>query len=72
MLELADLVNELTGNAAGIVHEPLPADDPKQRQPDITLATEALGWRPQIDLRTGLERTIPHFADVLDLPGRPG
>ncbi len=62
MLELADLVNELTGNDRGIVFEPLPSDDPKQRKPDITLATEALGWTPEIDLRTGLERTIPHFA----------
>jgi dTDP-glucose 4,6-dehydratase len=65
MLELADLVNELTGNTAGIVYEPLPADDPKQRKPDITLASEALGWSPEIDLRAGLQRTIPHFADVL-------
>jgi nucleoside-diphosphate-sugar epimerase len=66
MLELADLVNDLTQNDAGIVYESLPADDPKQRKPDITLATESLGWAPVIDLRTGLERTIPHFAAVLD------
>ena len=65
MLELADLVIELTGSSAGIVFEPLPADDPKQRRPDITLATTKLGWTPQIDLRTGLEHTIPHFAGVL-------
>ncbi len=67
MLELAELVNELTGNAAGIIYEPLPSDDPKQRQPDITQAREKLGWEPTIDLRTGLERTIPHFAEVLGL-----
>ncbi|MFT6290041.1 MAG: dTDP-glucose 4,6-dehydratase [Ilumatobacter sp.] len=67
MLELADLVTELTGNAAGIVYEPLPSDDPKQRQPDITLATSKLGWQPTFDLRTGLELTIPHFARVLGL-----
>ena len=65
MLELADLVNELTQNDAGLVYEPLPSDDPKQRKPDITLATAALGWTPAVDLRTGLERTIPHFAAVL-------
>lgn len=65
MLELADLVNELTGNDAGIVFEPLPSDDPKQRKPDITLAEELLGWTPVIDLRTGLERTIPFFAAAL-------
>lgn len=67
MLELADLVTELTGNAAGIVHEPLPSDDPKQRRPDIAQAISKLGWEPTIDLRTGLERTIPHFADALGL-----
>jgi dTDP-glucose 4,6-dehydratase len=67
MLELAEVVNELTGNTAGIVYEPLPVDDPKQRKPDITLASEALGWTPEIDLRAGLQRTIPHFADVLGL-----
>ncbi|MFK7918206.1 MAG: UDP-glucuronic acid decarboxylase family protein [Ilumatobacter sp.] len=67
MLELADLVNELTGNEAGLVFEPLPSDDPKQRKPDITQATERLGWTPHIDLRSGLERTIPHFADVLGI-----
>lgn len=67
MLELADLVNELTGNPSGLVYEPLPSDDPKQRQPDITQATEKLGWTPAIDLRSGLERTIPHFADELGI-----
>lgn len=67
MLELAELVTELTGSEAGIVHEALPSDDPKQRKPDITRAREQLGWEPSIDLRTGLQRTIPHFADVLGL-----
>ncbi|WP_420453401.1 UDP-glucuronic acid decarboxylase family protein [Ilumatobacter sp.] len=65
MLELAEIVTELTGSDAGIVFEPLPADDPKQRRPDITIATEQLGWAPEVDLRTGLERTIPYFAGVL-------
>jgi nucleoside-diphosphate-sugar epimerase len=67
MLELADLVNELTRNQAGIVFELLPSDDPKQRKPDITLAIESLGWSPKVELRSGLERTIPHFAGVLGL-----
>ncbi|NKB41662.1 MAG: NAD-dependent epimerase/dehydratase family protein [Ilumatobacter sp.] len=67
MLGLANLVNELTGNEAGVTFEPLPSDDPKQRKPDIRLAVEALGWSPKIDLRAGLGRTIPHFAAVLDL-----
>jgi dTDP-glucose 4,6-dehydratase len=65
MLELADLVNELTGNEAGIVHLPLPRDDPRQRRPDISLAIDRLGWSPEIDLRTGIMRTISSFADVL-------
>nr|MCH9836174.1 NAD-dependent epimerase/dehydratase family protein [bacterium] len=67
MLGLANLVNELTGNEAGVTFKPLPSDDPKQRKPDIRLAVEALGWSPKIDLRAGLGRTIPHFAAVLDL-----
>ena len=67
MLGLANLVNELTGNEAGVTFEPLPSDDPKQRKPDIRLAVEALGWSPKIDLRAGLGRTSPHFAAVLDL-----
>ncbi len=66
MLELADLVTELTGSTAGIVHEPLPSDDPKQRKPDITKARERLGWEPTVGLRAGLERTIAHFAARLD------
>jgi nucleoside-diphosphate-sugar epimerase len=65
MLELADLVNEMTNNDAGIVFEPLPSDDPKQRQPDITLATSLLGWQPEIALRDGLAKTIPFFAEAL-------
>ena len=55
--ELADLVLELTGSASELVFEPLPADDPKQRRPDITLAGQVLGWRPEIELREGLART---------------
>ncbi len=62
MLELADLVIELTGSSSTIVHHDLPVDDPKQRRPDITLARELLGWQPSIQLREGLAQTIPHFA----------
>src|ERR671923_245554 len=50
--------SEVTGSRSEIVHEALPTDDPKVRQPDISLARELLGWEPQIDLREGLRRTV--------------
>jgi UDP-glucuronate decarboxylase len=62
MVELAELVLEITGSSSEIVHEPLPVDDPTQRKPDITKARELLGWEPRVDLREGLTRTIEHFA----------
>jgi dTDP-glucose 4,6-dehydratase len=65
MLELADIIIELTGSTAGTIRRPLPSDDPSQRRPDITLARERLGWEPSVDLRRGLELTIPYFADAL-------
>src|SRR5437660_2072396 len=58
LLELAEVVRELTGSSAEIVYEALPVDDPKQRKPDITLARELLGWSPEVSLREGLQRTI--------------
>lgn len=63
MLELAELVLELTGSSSELVHLPLPQDDPTRRRPDITQATEVLGWEPRAQLRAGLERTIDYFAD---------
>jgi dTDP-glucose 4,6-dehydratase len=63
--ELAELVLELTGNTAGVDYRPLPEDDPKVRQPDISLARQTLGWEPQVDLREGLRRTIEYFSAVL-------
>ena len=65
MLELAELVLEVTGSTSEIVHEPLPVDDPTQRKPDITLARELLGWEPKVELREGLTRTIEHFARLV-------
>jgi len=62
--ELAEQVIELTGTSSRIVQRPLPADDPKQRQPDITLAKAKLGWEPTVALREGLERTIAYFKGV--------
>ncbi|NNE11614.1 MAG: SDR family oxidoreductase [Ilumatobacter sp.] len=61
MLELADLVLELTGSDSEIVHRPLPSDDPKLRRPDISLARDLFGWEPTIQLREGLTRTIEWF-----------
>src|SRR5438105_9911953 len=58
LLELAEVVRELTGSSSEIVYEALPVDDPKQRKPDITLARELLGWSPEVSLREGLQRTI--------------
>ena len=64
--ELAEQVIELTGSRSRLVHEPLPSDDPKQRQPDISLARAKLGWEPTVALREGLTRTIAYFETVLE------
>jgi UDP-glucuronate decarboxylase len=63
--ELAEIVIDLTGSQSTLTFLPLPQDDPKQRQPDIRLAREALGWQPTIPLRQGLERTIAYFDALL-------
>jgi UDP-glucuronate decarboxylase len=63
--ELAEAVIDLTGAGSRLVHRPLPADDPKQRRPDITAAAQALGWQPRIQLREGLQQTIAYFEDLL-------
>jgi len=65
MIELAENVIELTGSRSKLVFEPLPADDPKQRKPDITLAKEKLGWEPTVPLREGLQKTIEYFDHLL-------
>jgi UDP-glucuronate decarboxylase len=61
MLELAQQVLKLTGSKSNIIHKPLPADDPKQRRPDITLAQKYLKWEPKVQLTEGLEKTIAYF-----------
>ena len=67
MIELAQAVIRLTNSKSTIVHMPLPLDDPKQRQPDISLAKEKLeGWEPTIDLRDGLQKTIIYFNNLLN------
>ncbi len=62
--QLAELVIELTNAKSGIVYEPLPSDDPMQRQPDISLAKKELGWEPKIQLREGLQKTINYFKSI--------
>ena len=63
ILEFATVINELTGNPAGIRFDPLPVDDPKQRKPDITKARRVLGWEPQVELREGMKQTIGWFRE---------
>jgi UDP-glucuronate decarboxylase len=63
--ELAEIVLDLTGSGSKVVYKPLPADDPRQRRPDITLAKEELGWSPKVQLREGLIRTISYFEELL-------
>ena len=63
--ELAQLIIEMTGSSARLVHRPLPQDDPRQRQPDISRAQEYLGWKPSTPLRAGLARTIAYFEELL-------
>jgi len=66
MLELAELVLKKVGGPSKITHKPLPADDPKQRKPDISLAKKHLGWEPKVPLAEGIERTIAYFRKLLN------
>lgn len=61
MLELAEKVTRLTNSTSEIIFEPLPLDDPRQRKPDISLASEILGWSPVIDLEQGIQLTADYF-----------
>jgi len=65
ILELAKKIIEMTGSNSEIVFHNLPSDDPTQRQPDITLAKEVMGWEPEIKLEQGLKKTIPYFQSLL-------
>jgi UDP-glucuronate decarboxylase len=65
ILELAEIVIDLTGSRSRIIHRPLPHDDPKQRRPDISKANDLLSWSPTIQLRTGLRQTIGYFEQML-------
>jgi len=65
ILELARKVVEMTGSESAVEFNPLPQDDPRQRQPDITLARQELGWEPTVKLEDGLAKTIPYFKWLL-------
>lgn len=67
MLELAELTLKLTGSKSKLLFLPLPPDDPRRRQPDITVAREILGWRPKVDLEDGLKETVAYFTRVLKI-----
>jgi UDP-glucuronate decarboxylase len=64
MKELAEMVIQLTGSKAKLIHKPLPPDDPRQRQPEIALARTKLGWEPKVQLRDGLAKTIEYFRNI--------
>ncbi len=68
LLEMAQLIIELTDSRSDVHHEALPIDDPQVRQPDIARAADLLGWAPEVELRDGLRRTIDHYAQSLGLP----
>lgn len=65
ILELAEKVLAIVGGSSKIVNKPLPADDPRQRQPDISLAKEKLSWSPKIEIDEGLQKTVAYFRDLL-------
>jgi len=65
MLQLAERVIQLVGGHSKLVFRPLPSDDPRQRQPDISLAKEKLGWEPRVSLDDGLRETIAYFRKLL-------
>ena len=65
VLELAEKVTKLVGASSTVVLEPLPVDDPRQRQPDLSLARASLDWAPTVTLDAGLERTVEYFRQAI-------
>ena len=61
MIELAATVKALVGSRSQLIHKALPTDDPRQRQPEISLAREALGWQPRVTPQEGLKPTVAYF-----------
>jgi dTDP-glucose 4,6-dehydratase len=68
ILEFARVILEVTGAKSRMVHKPLPVDDPQVRKPDISRALAVLGWSPKVELREGVQKTIPYFQKKLGLP----
>ena len=64
--QLAETIIDLTGAKSKLTHKPLPQDDPRQRQPDISLARETLQWGPSIELAAGLKKTIEYFEGIAE------
>ena len=64
VLDLARIVRDITKSASEIVHKPLPVDDPKVRQPDITRAKALLKWTPQVSVRDGIQKTVEYFRSL--------
>jgi len=67
ILEFAERIIKLTGSRSKIIFKPLPPDDPRQRQPDISLAEDKLGWKPVVPVETGLKRTIEYFSTLISM-----
>jgi dTDP-glucose 4,6-dehydratase len=65
ILEFAERIQRLTGAQVPIVHEPLPADDPKRRRPDISKAKQLLDWEPRVGLEEGLRETVEYFKQIV-------
>lgn len=67
IIDIAAKIIELTGSSSGFIYLPLPVDDPKQRQPDISLAAKELNWKPEVKIEVGLKRTIEYFKKEFNL-----
>jgi UDP-glucuronate decarboxylase len=65
MLQLAEMVLTLSNSKSKIIYQPLPSDDPKQRQPNIDLAKDKLAWQPKVELKDGLRETIAYFKKMI-------
>jgi len=70
--EFANTIAELTGSTAGVIYQPLPEDDPKQRRPDISKAKRLLKWQPVVSLEEGLRQTVDYFRRLPEMAGEPG